>query len=98
MVNGDQFVGIVTILLGLVIVISSGRNAPFLFQLAIPKMMDARFGRKAARILLVLVGVGFWVLGVSIMQDWVIRPFSMVPITEPLEAIGRASFWSRVTC
>jgi hypothetical protein len=98
MINGDQFVGMVTLLLGLVIVISSGRNAPFLFQLAIPKMLEARFGRKAARILLTLVGVGFWVLGISIMQDWVIRPFSMLPVPEPLEALRRASFVSRVMC
>ena len=87
MINGDQFVGIVTMILGLVIVVSSARNTPFLFQLAIPKMLDAKFGRNLARILLVLVGIGFGILGISIMQDWVIRPFSMGPSVEELDAL-----------
>jgi hypothetical protein len=88
MINGDQFVGLVTLVLGLVIVISSGRNAPFLFQLAIPRLLEERIGRKATRILLVFVGIGFWVLGISIMQDWVIRPFSLVPSLKPLVAMS----------
>ena len=76
MISGDQFVGSVTIRLGLVIALSSFREAAFLFELAIPKFWQEKIGRWKARILLILIGLGVCFLGTLIMLDRLPRPFA----------------------
>ena len=76
MISGDQFVGSVTILLGLVIALSSFREAPFLFELAVPRFLQEKIGRARARSLLILMGLGFCLLGTLIMLDRLPRPFA----------------------
>ena len=75
MISADQFVGSVTILLGLVIALSSFREVSFLFELAVPKFWQEKIGRARARMLLILMGLGFCFLGTLIMLDRLPRPF-----------------------
>ena len=74
MIDGNQFVGTVTVLLGLSMLVASGVNHAFLFQLTIPRVLDQRLGRQSARLVIIVLGISFCLLGVAIMMKWVARP------------------------
>ena len=89
MIDGNQFVGGVTLVLGIVMIASAIANSSFLFELRVPRNLDAKFGRKTARIIIVVLGVGFGVLGIAIAAKWVAKPAENPEASQ--EAIGTRS-------
>lgn len=59
----DWLVAGVAALLGLSMIWSGWTNNTFAFQLWLPRLLDTRFGRPRARVLLVLLGAGVISLG-----------------------------------
>jgi hypothetical protein len=62
MLDRDLVVAVIASLLGLASLWSGIVNLPFAFQLWLPRMLDQRFGRSAARAALILLGAGLLAL------------------------------------
>jgi hypothetical protein len=54
----------VAALLGVIVIWAAIGNRPFAFKLWLPRLLDRRFGRNAARLLLSLLGATLVLLGV----------------------------------
>ena len=62
----DLFVGAVAITLGVIILVGGAGNFNWWYELRKARWIDARFGRRAARILFATIGLALISLGLAI--------------------------------
>lgn len=70
MIDSNHLVGLITVALGGVMFVSAWRNQAFLFELTIPRLLDRSLGRRLARVLMLILAIGFVVAGVGIAMKW----------------------------
>lgn len=63
MLDRDLVVTVIASLFGLASIWSGIANVPFAFKLWLPRLLDERLGRPAARWALILIGLGLLALG-----------------------------------
>lgn len=66
----DHFVGVITCLVGIVFIYGAAANNQFLLNLNKTRWIVSSAGPIAARVFVVLLGVGLIVLGVLIVRGW----------------------------
>lgn len=64
----EWLVAAVAALLGLLVIWAAFRDHPFAFKLWLPRLLEKRFGRPTARIMLGSLGLGLIVLGIYLAR------------------------------